>query len=68
MNRCDWIDCGEVGLWDGVTPSLLNSEGQKNITVDGTLSRFIFLCPRHFALAVTGLLPKKELGPTEPSQ
>jgi hypothetical protein len=66
MIRCDWTECGKVGFWDGVTADLINSEGQKNIKLGQILFRFIFLCPKHFALAVTRLLPKKNLSPSAP--
>lgn len=52
MNRCDWIECREIGLWDGVENSLLNAEGRKNIRVTEAPTRFTYLCPKHFALGV----------------
>jgi len=53
MNRCDWMGCGQIGLWDGVEPRLLNEEGKKKINPNG--SRFLYLCPEHFQLAVGNL-------------
>ena len=41
MNRCDWADCMEVGILDGVDTSLLNNEARKNIFLDESHSRFI---------------------------
>jgi hypothetical protein len=55
MNRCDWLDCLAVGLFDGVTASLLNTEGHKNISVNET--RFIYLCPMHFRRGVAHFNP-----------
>ena len=47
---CDWIGCRETGFFDGVQKSLLNAEGRKNITE--TRRTFVFLCTKHFKLAV----------------
>jgi len=55
MNRCDWIDCLEMGLWDGVENVLLNSEGQRNVLTKEAPTRFTYLCPKHFALGVATL-------------
>ena len=55
MNRCDWADCIEIGIFDGVTNSLLNAEGRKNVVIDETAARFTFLCPKHFELGVANL-------------
>ena len=52
MNRCDWADYMEMGILDGVEMSLLNDEGRKNIFLDEMTSRFIYLCEKHFELAV----------------
>jgi len=52
MNRCDWIGCSAIGLFDGIDSSLLNSEGRKNVPFDENRSRFIYLCPEHFELGV----------------
>jgi hypothetical protein len=51
MVRCDWIDCFNPGLFDGVRDSLLNAVGRHN-TKKNISDRFIFLCPTHFYLAV----------------
>jgi hypothetical protein len=32
MNRCDWVDCFQEGIFDGVDTLLLNAEGRKNIS------------------------------------
>ena len=42
----------EVGILDGVDTSLLNNEARKNICLDETRSRFIYLCPKHFEQGV----------------
>jgi hypothetical protein len=55
MNRCDWIDCYKVGLWDGVGNILLNAEGRKNVRVTEAPTRFTYLCPKHFRLGVGSL-------------
>jgi len=55
MNRCDWADCIEIGIFDGVTNSLLNVDGRKHVVIDETPARFIFLCPKHFELGVGNL-------------
>lgn len=41
-----------MGILDGVDTSLLNNEGRKNISLDESRSRFIYLCPKHFELGV----------------
>ena len=55
MNRCDWVDCLAVGLFDGVNPALLNDIGRKNISVNET--RFIYLCAQHFRRGVAHFNP-----------
>ena len=60
MNRCDWADCMEVGILDGVDTSLLNNEARKNICLDETGSRFIYLCPKHWNLGVGQLTSDKD--------
>ena len=55
MNRCDWLNCRAIGLFDGVRISLLNTEGRKNILVNDT--RFIYLCPKHFRRGVAHFNP-----------
>jgi hypothetical protein len=55
MNRCDWADCIEIGIFDGVTNSLLNVDGRKHVVIDETPAKFIFLCPKHFELGVGNL-------------
>ena len=50
MNRCDWVDCLEVGVFDGVASTLLAAKGQKNIRE--VSRRFVYLCPEHFKLAL----------------
>ena len=52
MNRCDWADCIDAGLFEGVNASLINAEGRKNISLDKNRVRFIYLCPMHFDLGV----------------
>jgi hypothetical protein len=52
MNRCDWADCMEVGILDGVDTSLLNNEARKNIFLDESRCRFIYLCPKHWELGI----------------
>jgi hypothetical protein len=42
----------EVGILDGVDTSLLNNEARKNIFLDESRSRFIYLCPKHWELGV----------------
>ena len=60
MNRCDWAECMEIGILDGVEMSLLNEEGRKNIFLDESRSRFIYLCAKHFELGVGQLTPDKD--------
>jgi hypothetical protein len=60
MNRCDWADCTEMGILDGVEMSLLNNEGRKNILLSESPSRFIYLCEKHFELGVGQLTSDKE--------
>ena len=60
MNRCDGAECHEVGILDGVDTSLLNNEGRKNISLDESRSRFIYLCPKHFELGVGQLTSDKD--------
>ena len=48
-----------MGILDGVDTSLLNNEGRKNISLDESRSRFIYLCPKHFELEV-GTLRRNE--------
>ena len=60
MNRCDWADCMEVGILDGVNTSLLNNEARKNIFLDENRSRFIYLCPKHWELGVGQLISDKD--------
>jgi hypothetical protein len=60
MNRCDWADCLEVGILDGVDTSLLNNEARKKIFVDERRSRFIYLCPKHWELGVGQLISDKD--------
>ena len=55
MNRCDWPDCFDQGIFDGVDTVLLNEDGRKNIPVDENRSRFIYLCPKHFELGIGNL-------------
>ena len=55
MNRCDWIDCYKVGLWDGVENILLNAAGQNNVRATEAPTRFTYLCPEHFRLGVGSL-------------
>jgi hypothetical protein len=43
-----------VGLWDGVEARLLNQGGKKNVTPN--TSRFVYLCPEHFQLAIGNLV------------
>jgi hypothetical protein len=52
MNRCDWVGCSDAGVFDGVRAVLLNAKGQESVDTEQARSRFIFLCPRHFALGV----------------
>jgi len=59
MNRCDWVDCFQEGIFDGVDTLLLNAEGRKN-TLDENRSRFIYLCPEHFELGVGKLNPDEK--------
>ena len=61
MNRCDWIDCYEIGLWDGLENSLLNAEGRKNVRVTESATRFTYPCPKHFQLGV-GRLNQDKVG------
>ena len=61
MNRCDWADCFEEGIFDGVDTVLLNEEGRKNIPLGENRSRFIYLCPDHFELGVGKLKPNEDL-------
>ena len=60
MNRCDWADCLEVGILDGVDTSLLNNEALKHIFLDESRSRFIYLCPKHWELGVGQLISDKD--------
>lgn len=50
----------EVGILDGVDTSLLNNEARKNICLDETRSRFIYLCPKHWNLGVGQLTSDKD--------
>jgi hypothetical protein len=50
MNRCDWNNCLEFGVFDGVQKTLLNAKGRQNIRQ--VLRKFVFLCPEHFKLGV----------------
>ena len=59
MNRCDWIDCYKVGLWDGLRSSVLNAEGRINVGVTEAATRFTYLCPYHFRLGVGSLNQSK---------
>ena len=51
MNRCDWADCFEEGIFDGVDTVLLNEKGRKNIPLGENRSRFIYLCSAISSLA-----------------
>jgi hypothetical protein len=53
MNRCDWGECHEVGILDGVDTSLPNNEGRKNISLDEGRFRFIYLCPNISARSIS---------------
>ena len=55
MNRCDWLNCFAIGLFDGVNPTLLNDIGRQNIPINET--RFIYLCPQHFRRGVAHFNP-----------
>jgi len=59
MNRCDWGDCFEEGIFDDVNTFLLNEKGRKHIPLGENRSRFIYLCPDHFELGVGKLKPTK---------
>jgi hypothetical protein len=50
----------EVGILDGVDTSLLNNEARKNIFLDESRSRFIYLCPKHWELGVGQLISDKD--------
>ena len=50
----------EMGILDGVDMSLLNDEGRKNIFLDETTARFIYLCEKHFELGVGQLTSGKD--------
>jgi hypothetical protein len=50
----------EIGILDGVEMSLLNEEGRKNIFLDESRSRFMYLCAKHFELGVGQLTPDKD--------
>ena len=49
-----------MGILDGVDTSLLNDEARKNIFLDESRSRFIYLCPKHFELGVGQLTSDKD--------
>lgn len=51
-NRCDWSNCSEMGILDGVNTVLLNAETRNNLIPH---SRFVFLCPKHFKIAMANL-------------
>ena len=51
-DRCDWNNCSEIGVFDGLNIVLLNAEVRKNLKGD---SRFVFLCPKHFILATVNI-------------
>ena len=51
-NPCDWSNCAEFGVFDGLNTVLLNVEARKNLEND---SRFVFLCPEHFKVAMVNI-------------
>ena len=51
-HRCDWINCSTSGVFNGLNTILLNAEARKNLKED---SRFVFLCPKNFKLAMANL-------------
>ena len=51
-NPCDWSNCFEFGVFDGLNTILLNAEARENLKAD---CRFVFLCPSHFQLAMANL-------------
>jgi len=51
-DRCDWSNCSEIGVFDGLNTDVLTAEARKNFKDD---SRFVFLCPKHFTIAMANL-------------
>ena len=58
MNRCDWADCGAMGVREGIACLILTVE--KNTTFDKNETRFIFLCPKHFGRGLGKFPPDRD--------
>ena len=46
---CDWSNCSEMGVFDHLKTDVFMAEARRNLVGN---SRFVFLCPRHFVLAM----------------
>ena len=51
-DHCDWSECTEIGVFDGLNTDALSAEARKNLKGE---SRLVFLCPKHFKVAMANL-------------